>query len=83
MNMVIIVINATPFFIINLCVSDTRCTKFYHPYRAHGALYRLCKGDWCQCAEGIVLIYVSFSRYVHSKQLINEKHHTHFTIKAK
>ncbi|XP_073698366.1 complement C3-like [Garra rufa] len=30
---------------------DRRCTKFYHPEREDGALYRLCKGDLCQCAE--------------------------------
>uniref|UniRef100_A0A8C2H0K6 Complement component c3a, duplicate 5 n=1 Tax=Cyprinus carpio TaxID=7962 RepID=A0A8C2H0K6_CYPCA len=30
---------------------DARCTKFYHPEREDGALYRLCKGDMCQCAE--------------------------------
>ncbi|KAF4118186.1 complement C3-like [Onychostoma macrolepis] len=30
---------------------DARCTKFYHPDREDGALYRLCKGDLCQCAE--------------------------------
>ncbi|KAK7165642.1 hypothetical protein R3I93_005648 [Phoxinus phoxinus] len=30
---------------------DARCTKFYHPERADGALYRLCKGDMCTCAE--------------------------------
>uniref|UniRef100_A0A673L9Z4 NTR domain-containing protein n=1 Tax=Sinocyclocheilus rhinocerous TaxID=307959 RepID=A0A673L9Z4_9TELE len=28
-----------------------RCTKFYHPERKDGAIYRLCKGDLCQCAE--------------------------------
>ncbi|KAF4118185.1 complement C3-like [Onychostoma macrolepis] len=30
---------------------DKRCTKFYHPEREDGALYRLCKGDLCKCAE--------------------------------
>ncbi|XP_073698369.1 complement C3-like [Garra rufa] len=30
---------------------DARCTKFFHPEREDGALYRLCKGDMCQCAE--------------------------------
>ncbi|XP_067296786.1 complement C3-like [Pseudorasbora parva] len=30
---------------------DARCTKFYHSERKDGALYRLCKGDLCQCAE--------------------------------
>ncbi|RXN25902.1 complement C3-like protein [Labeo rohita] len=30
---------------------DKRCTKFFHPEREDGALYRLCKGDLCQCAE--------------------------------
>ncbi|KAL1261458.1 hypothetical protein QQF64_006723 [Cirrhinus molitorella] len=30
---------------------DARCTKFFHPEREDGALYRLCKGDQCQCAE--------------------------------
>ncbi|XP_050968697.1 complement C3-like [Labeo rohita] len=30
---------------------DARCTKFYHPERTDGALYKLCKGDLCQCAE--------------------------------
>ncbi|XP_052459483.1 complement C3 [Carassius gibelio] len=30
---------------------DKRCTKFYHPNRTDGALYRLCKEDLCQCAE--------------------------------
>uniref|UniRef100_A0A672KBF5 Complement C3-like n=1 Tax=Sinocyclocheilus grahami TaxID=75366 RepID=A0A672KBF5_SINGR len=30
---------------------DARCTKFYHPERTDGAIYRLCKGDLCQCAE--------------------------------
>ncbi|CAM4465434.1 unnamed protein product [Leuciscus chuanchicus] len=30
---------------------DARCTKFYHPERTDGAIYRLCKGDMCQCAE--------------------------------
>ncbi|XP_016115322.1 complement C3-like [Sinocyclocheilus grahami] len=33
---------------------DARCTKFYHPERKDGAIYRLCKGDLCQCAEGII-----------------------------
>nr|WEM32064.1 complement component 3 [Mylopharyngodon piceus] len=28
-----------------------RCTKFFHPQRQDGAIYRLCKGDLCQCAE--------------------------------
>ncbi|XP_050960786.1 complement C3-like [Labeo rohita] len=30
---------------------DARCTKFYHPEREDAILYRLCKGDLCQCAE--------------------------------
>ncbi|KAL1276209.1 hypothetical protein QQF64_035832, partial [Cirrhinus molitorella] len=30
---------------------DARCTKFYHPEREDGAIYRLCKGDLCYCAE--------------------------------
>ncbi|XP_059410824.1 complement C3-like [Carassius carassius] len=30
---------------------DARCTKFFHPEREDAALYRLCKGDQCQCAE--------------------------------
>ncbi|XP_052401151.1 complement C3 [Carassius gibelio] len=30
---------------------DARCTKFFHPDREDAALYRLCKGDQCQCAE--------------------------------
>ncbi|KAF4097397.1 hypothetical protein G5714_021405 [Onychostoma macrolepis] len=30
---------------------DARCTKFYHPERTDGALYKLCKGDLCYCAE--------------------------------
>ncbi|RXN11651.1 complement C3-like protein [Labeo rohita] len=30
---------------------DKRCTKFFHPEREDGALYRLCKGDLCHCAE--------------------------------
>uniref|UniRef100_A0A673LD15 Anaphylatoxin-like domain-containing protein n=1 Tax=Sinocyclocheilus rhinocerous TaxID=307959 RepID=A0A673LD15_9TELE len=30
---------------------DAHCTKFYHPERTDGAIYRLCKGDLCQCAE--------------------------------
>ncbi|XP_073698015.1 uncharacterized protein [Garra rufa] len=30
---------------------DARCTKSYHPDREDGALYRLCKGDLCYCAE--------------------------------
>ncbi len=34
--------------------SDKRCTKFIHPEREDGAIYRLCKGDMCQCAEGII-----------------------------
>uniref|UniRef100_A0A672KAE2 Complement C3-like n=1 Tax=Sinocyclocheilus grahami TaxID=75366 RepID=A0A672KAE2_SINGR len=34
---------------------DARCTKFYHPERKDGAIYRLCKGDLCQCAEGIII----------------------------
>ncbi|KTG40750.1 hypothetical protein cypCar_00009653, partial [Cyprinus carpio] len=28
-----------------------RCTKFYHPERTDGVIYRLCKGDLCLCAE--------------------------------
>ncbi|KAF4118168.1 hypothetical protein G5714_000219 [Onychostoma macrolepis] len=28
-----------------------RCKKFYHPERTDGALYKLCKGDLCLCAE--------------------------------
>ncbi|XP_067258586.1 complement C3-like isoform X2 [Chanodichthys erythropterus] len=31
--------------------SPTRCTKFFHPERRDGALYRLCEGDLCLCAE--------------------------------
>ncbi|XP_050960791.1 complement C3, partial [Labeo rohita] len=30
---------------------DRRCTKFYHRERTDGALYKLCKGDLCYCAE--------------------------------
>ncbi|XP_056128010.1 complement C3-like isoform X1 [Rhinichthys klamathensis goyatoka] len=30
---------------------NARCTKYFHPEREDGALYRLCKGDMCQCAE--------------------------------
>ncbi|XP_067296794.1 complement C3-like [Pseudorasbora parva] len=30
---------------------NARCTKFVHPEREDGAIYRLCKGDLCQCAE--------------------------------
>ncbi|XP_048051368.1 complement C3-like isoform X1 [Megalobrama amblycephala] len=30
---------------------NARCTKFYGPDREDGAIYRLCKGDLCQCAE--------------------------------
>ncbi|XDV16090.1 hypothetical protein PO909_015942 [Leuciscus waleckii] len=30
---------------------DARCIKFYHPERAGGAIYTLCKGDLCLCAE--------------------------------
>ncbi|XP_048051427.1 complement C3-like [Megalobrama amblycephala] len=30
---------------------NARCTKFFHPERRDGALYRLCKGDLCLCAE--------------------------------
>ncbi|KTF85523.1 hypothetical protein cypCar_00035448 [Cyprinus carpio] len=30
---------------------DARCTKFYHPERTDAAIYRLCKGDLCLCAE--------------------------------
>ncbi|XP_042620176.1 complement C3-like [Cyprinus carpio] len=30
---------------------DARCTKFYHPERTDGVIYRLCKGDLCLCAE--------------------------------
>nr|BAA36620.1 complement C3-H2 [Cyprinus carpio] len=30
---------------------DARCRKFYHPERTDGAIYRLCKGDLCYCAE--------------------------------
>nr|BAA36619.1 complement C3-H1 [Cyprinus carpio] len=30
---------------------NARCTKFFHPERADGAISRLCKGDLCQCAE--------------------------------
>ncbi|XP_067258557.1 complement C3-like [Chanodichthys erythropterus] len=30
---------------------NARCTKFYGPDRGDGAIYRLCKGDLCQCAE--------------------------------
>uniref|UniRef100_A0A8C1Q4C6 Uncharacterized protein n=1 Tax=Cyprinus carpio TaxID=7962 RepID=A0A8C1Q4C6_CYPCA len=33
---------------------DARCTKFYHPERTDAAIYRLCKGDLCLCAEGII-----------------------------
>uniref|UniRef100_A0A671NLI9 Complement C3-like n=1 Tax=Sinocyclocheilus anshuiensis TaxID=1608454 RepID=A0A671NLI9_9TELE len=35
-----------------------RCTKFYHPERKDGAIYRLCKGDLCQCAEGITITLI-------------------------
>ncbi|RXN03370.1 complement C3-like protein [Labeo rohita] len=31
--------------------TDRRCTKFYHRERTDGALYKLCKGDLCYCAE--------------------------------
>ncbi|XP_052459373.1 complement C3 isoform X1 [Carassius gibelio] len=30
---------------------DARCTKFYHPKRTDAAIYKLCKGDLCMCAE--------------------------------
>nr|BAE45241.1 complement component C3-2 [Danio rerio] len=30
---------------------DARCKKYYHPEREDSALYRLCKGDLCVCAE--------------------------------
>ncbi|XP_026068301.1 complement C3-like isoform X2 [Carassius auratus] len=30
---------------------DARCTKFYHPKRTDAAIYKLCKGDLCLCAE--------------------------------
>ncbi|KAK7161096.1 hypothetical protein R3I94_003929 [Phoxinus phoxinus] len=30
---------------------SARCTKYFHPEREDGAIYRLCKGDMCQCAE--------------------------------
>ncbi|XP_048051370.1 complement C3-like [Megalobrama amblycephala] len=30
---------------------NARCTKFFHPERRDGALYTLCKGDLCLCAE--------------------------------
>ncbi|KAK9981660.1 hypothetical protein ABG768_001184 [Culter alburnus] len=30
---------------------NARCTKFFHPERRDGALYRLCMGDLCLCAE--------------------------------
>ncbi|XP_051749481.1 complement C3 isoform X2 [Ctenopharyngodon idella] len=30
---------------------NARCTKFFHPKRKDAAIYRLCKGDLCQCAE--------------------------------
>ncbi|NP_571317.1 complement C3a.1 precursor [Danio rerio] len=29
---------------------NARCTKYFHPER-EGVIYRLCKGDMCQCAE--------------------------------
>ncbi len=41
-----------------MCFLDKRCTKFYHPEREDGALYRLCKGDLCKCAEGITIILI-------------------------
>ncbi|XP_048051383.1 complement C3-like [Megalobrama amblycephala] len=30
---------------------NARCTKYFHPERKDAAIYRLCKGDLCQCAE--------------------------------
>ncbi|XP_048051363.1 complement C3-like [Megalobrama amblycephala] len=30
---------------------NARCTKYFHPARKDAAIYRLCKGDLCQCAE--------------------------------
>ncbi|XP_052459370.1 complement C3 isoform X2 [Carassius gibelio] len=30
---------------------DARCTKFYHSDRTDAAIYKLCKGDLCYCAE--------------------------------
>ncbi|XP_051749566.1 complement C3 isoform X3 [Ctenopharyngodon idella] len=30
---------------------NARCTKFFHPERKDAVIYRLCKGDLCQCAE--------------------------------
>ncbi|XP_051749859.1 complement C3 isoform X2 [Ctenopharyngodon idella] len=30
---------------------NARCTKFFQPKRKDGALYTLCKGDLCLCAE--------------------------------
>ncbi|XP_056311766.1 complement C3-like [Danio aesculapii] len=30
---------------------DARCKKYYHPEREDSALYRLCKGELCVCAE--------------------------------
>ncbi|XP_067258553.1 complement C3-like [Chanodichthys erythropterus] len=30
---------------------NARCTKYFHPERKEAVIYRLCKGDLCQCAE--------------------------------
>ncbi|KAK7161087.1 hypothetical protein R3I94_003922 [Phoxinus phoxinus] len=49
---------------------DARCTKFYHPERADGAIYRLCKGDLCQCAEESC----SIQKYQARNQRFNRPH---------
>ncbi|XDV16089.1 hypothetical protein PO909_015942 [Leuciscus waleckii] len=50
---------------------DARCIKFYHPERAGGAIYTLCKGDLCLCAEE----NCSFQKkYQARKQSFNRPH---------
>uniref|UniRef100_A0A672Q7I7 Complement C3-like n=1 Tax=Sinocyclocheilus grahami TaxID=75366 RepID=A0A672Q7I7_SINGR len=43
---------------------NARCTKFFHPERTDGAISRLCKGELCQCAEGIISHKLLFIQYV-------------------
>uniref|UniRef100_A0A672Q7I3 Complement C3-like n=1 Tax=Sinocyclocheilus grahami TaxID=75366 RepID=A0A672Q7I3_SINGR len=49
---------------------NARCTKFFHPERTDGAISRLCKGELCQCAEGIISHKLLFIQYV--EQVLKE-----------
>uniref|UniRef100_A0A672K950 Complement C3-like n=1 Tax=Sinocyclocheilus grahami TaxID=75366 RepID=A0A672K950_SINGR len=55
---------------------DARCTKFYHPERKDGAIYRLCKGDLCHIFIMQCLYHcLNTMKYVACLILCKKPHH--------